>query len=712
MDDGALPNPNGPPPTVPSRNRAATVTGAVGSTNSDELSAQSTPVNSTPTKERQRTKPSLSHSTDMWKHFSQLSLSENSLQENCKEDIKKAKPKIDNWKPSKYTQEEAIPIIQRAWRMALAMRKMIKRKKNQRTRLNIMKEMVDTEQTYVSTLETIFYKFELPMRAAVAQEKEIITEDEMKTIFSSCEVILGFSSHLLQRLKDRYEEWKDLPPAKQCVADIFVEMTSYTKVYVSYVSNYDASTALCSQLRKKNERFKQWETDALAQIPGNHSTIGFLLITPVQRIPRYLMLVQTMLKACWEGHQDIEGLSTALESIKETATIVDKRTAETERMQKISEIEDSISGKFETLREAKRRYVMEGELDVLSDGKAGKTIRSTRYFFLFNDLLVVCKYAKMGSLRGSLKGSLKSKKGGAKSSAILFEFRSRSWLATDEKVGSVAEKENMEGISHIFEINLPSAKFTVAASSDQTKAKWMEELKEAFVELEPKVQFKQDVAKKMSSEKAKRARALIAQQYAHLRVEEQRGELEEETGEGGEGSPVQQSTPPASNQRRFRAHRNDMTDMKMHEKSQQAEENMKSLAKEEQDLRDAKEEEKRRKEEDRKQAFEAMTNRYKKGPDDRPASSLASLEQGGGPSSPDREGEKKEEKGAEGAKKKKTRRRLALDENASSSSGDVSSASPKRPESTPPSSASPLTPASPDGAPKKRAFRRLADETR
>ena len=65
-------------------------------------------------------------------------------------------------------------------------------------------------------------------------------------------------------------------------------------------------------------------------------------------------------------------------------------------MQKISEIEDSIGGKFETLREAKRRYVMEGELDIVSDGKAGKMIRSTRYFFLFNDLLVVCKYAKMG----------------------------------------------------------------------------------------------------------------------------------------------------------------------------------------------------------------------------------------------------------------------------------------------------------------------------
>ena len=110
----------------------------------------------------------------------------------------------------------------------------------------------------------------------------------------------------------------------------------------------------------------------------------------------------------------------------------------------------------------------------------------------------------------------------------------------------------------------------------------------------------------MSSEKAKRARALIAQQYAHMRVAEQRGEVvcpknlhqsrilcvhigtysptfppqegEEGDGEGeggeGEGLP-QAGSSPMSNTRRFRAHRNDMTDMKMHENAQKAEEQIK-----------------------------------------------------------------------------------------------------------------------------------------
>ena len=52
---------------------------------------------------RRAVHPSLSGSPDMWKQFSMMSSSENSLQETRASDIKKAKPKLDNWKPSKYT---------------------------------------------------------------------------------------------------------------------------------------------------------------------------------------------------------------------------------------------------------------------------------------------------------------------------------------------------------------------------------------------------------------------------------------------------------------------------------------------------------------------------------------------------------------------------------------------------------------------------------
>mmetsp|Transcript_42568 Transcript_42568/g.59639 ORF Transcript_42568/g.59639 Transcript_42568/m.59639 type:complete len:585 (+) Transcript_42568:1251-3005(+) len=452
---------------------------------------------------------------------------------------------------ARYSEEEAALIIQRAVRLFLAKKTYARRSRGQKSRLNIVQEIVSTEATYVKTLETIVNHFLLPLRALSSQGKPVVDDEEIKTIFSSVEVILGFSNHLLQRLNERFAEWKNLPPGKQQMGDIFLEMISYTKVYISYVTNYETAAALCSQLRKKSERFEKWEQESFSSLPGNHTTMAVLLVTPVQRIPRYLLLIEELLKATWEGHVDVPPLTEALCAIKEIAILVDKRTAEMERVQKISEIEDQIGGKFETLREANRRYVMEGELGVVTEGK-GKFIKSLRYFFLFNDLLVVCKYAKAGSLRGSLRGS---KKGKAKKTTVLFEYRSRAWLAMPEKLGSIIEKSDFDGLFNIFELNLPTAKFLLSAGSDAIKKKWLEALRECFHVLEPKYQFKNDVAQKMSTEKAKRARALIAQQYLPK-------------------DDPEDSEKPAVAQRKFRTHRENFTDMKRMENAQKAEEHL------------------------------------------------------------------------------------------------------------------------------------------
>tara|TARA_R110002050_G_scaffold114309_2_gene229707 strand:- start:287 stop:556 length:270 start_codon:yes stop_codon:yes gene_type:complete len=79
-----------------------------------------------------------------------------------------------------------------------------------------------------------------------------------------------------------------------------------------------------------------------------------------------MLLVDNLVKATWPDHPDVPDLQKAHLSIREIAAHVDQRTEEAERMQKITEVEESISGKFETLRDPKRRYVTEGELGVIT----------------------------------------------------------------------------------------------------------------------------------------------------------------------------------------------------------------------------------------------------------------------------------------------------------------------------------------------------------
>jgi hypothetical protein len=45
------------------------------------------------------------------------------------------------------------------------------------------------------------------------------------------------------------------------------------------------------------------------------------LIVPVQRIPRYVLLLEDMVKNTWENHKDLPNLQLALEKLKQAVRI-------------------------------------------------------------------------------------------------------------------------------------------------------------------------------------------------------------------------------------------------------------------------------------------------------------------------------------------------------------------------------------------------------
>lgn len=64
-------------------------------------------------------------------------------------------------------------------------------------------------------------------------------------------------------------------------------------------------------------------------------TIYAYLIQPVQRIPRYRLLLADMLKHTPTSHKDWKNLEQAHNLVGETATLVNTKTAEAERTLKV-----------------------------------------------------------------------------------------------------------------------------------------------------------------------------------------------------------------------------------------------------------------------------------------------------------------------------------------------------------------------------------------
>jgi len=113
--------------------------------------------------------------------------------------------------------------------------------------------------------------------------------------------------------------------------------------------------------------------------------LNSFLIIPVQRVPRYVMLLTEFINNTDKSHPDYEDLSDSLNLMKNVADQINKSMKENENKLKCIELQNIFTEEVE-LVEAHREYVFEGELT-----KQCRKIRKFRKFWLFNDILLYGK---------------------------------------------------------------------------------------------------------------------------------------------------------------------------------------------------------------------------------------------------------------------------------------------------------------------------------
>jgi len=121
------------------------------------------------------------------------------------------------------------------------------------------------------------------------------------------------------------------------------------------------------------------------------------LIQPVQRIPRYRLLLQDIVKRTPEDHIDYKNLSFALTTILDVAQLVNDRKKESEAQSMLKELNDRLKSLSSIVIQPHRKIIRKGVFqtsfyDFTIDGRNLKSVIATRelYFcYLFNDLLVL-----------------------------------------------------------------------------------------------------------------------------------------------------------------------------------------------------------------------------------------------------------------------------------------------------------------------------------
>ncbi|CAI2186546.1 3730_t:CDS:10 [Funneliformis geosporum] len=234
-------------------------------------------------------------------------------------------------------------------------------------RFNIALEILTTERHYVDCLQLVQRLFLSPLNKSLSSANPILTKKSINEIFANLSDLINVNTELLKRLEERIailiddkpiedSEDKFWNPEDGCLGDIFLNMAPFFKMYSIYVKNFNCALSVIDVQLRDNPAFSAFLRTG--QCKG--LTLQAYLIMPVQRIPRYKLLLEDLLKKTVETHPDYLNLKKAYQVIENVATFVNETIRQHEMFITMLDIQKSLTGFDEVLLVPGRTFIKRG----------------------------------------------------------------------------------------------------------------------------------------------------------------------------------------------------------------------------------------------------------------------------------------------------------------------------------------------------------------
>ncbi|XP_022240756.1 FYVE, RhoGEF and PH domain-containing protein 1-like isoform X2 [Limulus polyphemus] len=330
-----------------------------------------------------------------------------------------------------------------------------KMEKIQQTLHRIAMELMTTERTYVSILhlldQVFAFRVDQENRAHSMFPQEVVTQ-----MFSNLKSLYKLHhDFLLPQLEERLENWE----TESKIGDIMKNFAPFLKMYTEFVKNYDNSMNLINLWCNKHPRFAQIMDDIHKMKECGNLTLQHHLLTPVQRVPRYQLLLKDYLKKLPEDSADRADTEKALELVSTAATHANDAMKKIDKFKKLLEVQEMISGVVDLVSPT-RELLKEGKIIKIS-ARSGD--HQERHLFLFNDFLLLCSQRLISNR--VVSGPC---------------FRVRAKLGVEGLV--IEEGDNLE-TANTFYIRSTGRSIELYTQTMKEKIAWMEALAKAVHDL-------------------------------------------------------------------------------------------------------------------------------------------------------------------------------------------------------------------------------------
>ncbi|XP_037315790.2 FYVE, RhoGEF and PH domain-containing protein 4-like [Pungitius pungitius] len=311
---------------------------------------------------------------------------------------------------------------------------------------NIANELLQTERAYVARLHLLDQVF--CSRLTEEAGRGSFPHDVIRNIFANISSIYSFHSQfLLPDLENCISQWGESPR----LGGVLLQHAPFLRIYADYILNFEQAMELLRTWSERSSVFRDIIQDIQSQEVCGSLTLQHHMLEPVQRVPRYEMLLGDYLKRLPSDSPDYDLSHKSLQIISMAATHSNSALHKAERRKRLLEIYEMV-GEEEVVNPT-NEFLREGRLLKLA---ARNTSAMERHLFLFNNFLLCCtpKFSLVGQ-----------------------RFTVRCRIGVD---GMQVQQTTNEDHLHSFQVSGKERTLELQASSEQDRDEWIKVIKEAI----------------------------------------------------------------------------------------------------------------------------------------------------------------------------------------------------------------------------------------
>ncbi|MDP2435731.1 MAG: RhoGEF domain-containing protein, partial [archaeon] len=260
-----------------------------------------------------------------------------------------------------------------------------------RRRVRALREIVDTERSYVQGLRLAFEEY-MPALLSCTEPKIAAN-----LVFGGLAEITSIHERFLGQLEERLADW----PQQQLFADLFLGFVpTVSPFYVTYVNKYDEASMHAAEISRHPQVQHLLGLVRSGLRPDAFSAsltnlpLESLLIMPIQRLPRYVLLLRELRSLTPPEHVDHANIEDAQSLCSETTLVINQAKSQHDYRSRLVALEQTIQRLPVSLVSPGRIIVNQSALTA----RIGSHGKGVYHFVLFSDAFLCLSKQKSSEL--------------------------------------------------------------------------------------------------------------------------------------------------------------------------------------------------------------------------------------------------------------------------------------------------------------------------